>query len=71
MIKKTIRKAPAGRTPIQASSSITAGVANRSANRPVMSSMANLDPSKRAFARQIQANISRAGRNPIMGATNT
>lgn len=71
MIKKTTRKAPAGRTPIQASSSITAGVANRSANRPVMSSMAKLDPSKRAFARQIQANISRAGRNPIMGATNT
>lgn len=71
MIKKTIRKTPAGRTPIQASSNITAGVAGRSASRPIMASLNKLDPSKRAFARQIQANISRAGRNPIMGATNT
>lgn len=67
MIRKTI-KAPAPRTSINASTSITSNVANRAARRPIMAAMNNLKPEQRAFARQIQSTVAK---QPIMGATNT
>lgn len=70
MIKKTTRKVPASaaRTPVKASSNITAGVRNRNAS-PVKASMQLLTPEKRQFAAQLQRNIRRA--STINAATNT
>lgn len=53
---------------VMASTSATAGVRNRQA-APVMAGFDALTPSQRAFARQIQSNISRSAR--ITAATNT
>lgn len=66
MIKKTTRRV--GGTPIKANTSITSGVRNRQ-SRKVMASMNALNPSQRAFARQLQNNMRR--QTGIMAATNT
>ena len=63
-ITKTTRNAK----PVTATTSITAGVRNRQA-APVMAGFEALTPAQRAFARQIQSNISRSSK--IMAATNT
>lgn len=69
MIRKTTRKMSAGtRRPIQASSSITAGVRNRQA-APKSANLAKLTPEQRAFTRQLQSNIRRSA--TINAATNT
>ncbi len=71
MIKKTTRTMPVGtaRTPVTAGTSITSGVRNRQAQRPVNASFNNLTPSQRAFARQLQNNARRS--SAVMAATNT
>ena len=71
MIKKTTRTMPVGaaRTPVTAGTSITSGVRNRQAQRPVNASFNNLTPSQRAFARQLQNNARRSA--VITAATNT
>ena len=71
MIKKTTRTMPVGaaRTPVTAGTSITSGVRNRQAQRPVNASFNNLTPSQRAFARQLQNNARRSA--TITAATNT
>ena len=71
MIKKTTRTMPLGntRTPVTAGTSITSGVRNRQAQRPVNASFNNLTPSQRAFARQLQNNARRS--SAVMAATNT
>lgn len=77
MIKKINRRpvSPAGRRPITAGTSITAGVHNRQANRQqarAMSNIAGLTPQQRAFAKQIEANCRKSTRNNgIFAATNT
>ena len=79
-IKKTYtpanrnRRAMAGRRPVTASTSITAGVRNRQTQRTAVNSklnanMAKLTPSQRVFASQLVNNCRRP--SAIMGATNT
>ena len=72
MITKT-RKAPrsAVRSTIKANTSITAGVKNRNMpQKKTNINLTSLTPEQRAFARQIQANISRKATS-ITAATNT
>ena len=73
MITKSTRKIPTQqvrtRRPIQASTSITSGVRNRQAAKPVMASYQGLTADQRAFAMQLQSNIRK--NVPIMNATNT
>ena len=73
MVTRTVKRAPQvapARRNISAGTSITAGVRPRQA-RPVMSaSLAKLNPSQRAFARQLEANCKR-GASAITAATNT
>lgn len=69
---KVTRNANAGsavRKPVTASQSITSGVRNRNAKKPVMAGMNALSPSKRAFATQLANNMRRS--SSIMAATNT
>lgn len=70
MIKKTTRPAPAVavKRPIQANTSITAGVRNRNA-APISANFNGLTPEQRMFARQLQSNIRRTSN--VMAATNT
>ena len=65
---------PMGRRPVTASTSITAGVRNRQAQRTAVNSklnanMAKLTPSQRVFASQLINNCRKS--SAIMGATNT
>ena len=74
IVKSNRRTAPTGRRmggvrPITASQNITSGVRNRKAQTKVQASYAGLDPSKRAFARQLQATMRR--KSAITAATNT
>lgn len=59
----------AAKRPVSASTSITSGVRNRSAQKPVAASFSQLTPAQKAFARQLQSNARRS--QSIMGATNT
>lgn len=62
---------PAARRPVTASRSITNDIRSRVSRTPVNANFNKLNDAQKIFARQLEANMRKSGRTPIMGATNS